>query len=282
MGRPTLTRRLGVASLLASLSVLTACAGSDGGAPGDAPARAQDAPPAEELEELGSAEFYPAVVEALQEAETFAFASSTTSEDAATPATSIEGVMRYDDEGVDLRASSTGPQPLEMLVVDRVLYLQGEGLDLGEKSWLKVDLDEESESLFGFLAKATDPELLFRAMAEPRRFALVGPEQVDGVATHHYDVVVDTAAYAEAIELPAFMAEYLPEEIGIQMWVDGDNRPRRFLQQIETTIPGGSSGAATATSTTEGTYSDYGLEVELEAPPAAEVTEDAALTGLAG
>lgn len=279
MGRPNLTRHRGIAALLASLAFFTACAGSDTGVPG---AGGQDAPAAEELEELPSGEFYPAVVEALQEAETFAFASSTTSEDAATAATAIEGVMRYDDDGVDLRASSTGPQPMELLVVDRVLYLQGEALDLGDKNWLKVDLEEDSESLYGFLAKATDPELLFRAMSEPVRFELVGAEQVDGVATHHYDVVVDTAAYVEAIELPAFMAEYLPEEIGMQMWVDGDNRPRRFLQQIETTIPGGSSGAATATSTTEGTYSDYGLEVDLQAPPATEVTEDAALTGLSG
>jgi hypothetical protein len=280
MARTTPARRVGVASLVAALALLTGCAGSDGDAPSAGPG--QNAPPAAELEALEAAEFYPAVLDALEAAESFAFTSVSSTEGAEAAGASIQGVMRYADDGIEMRASATGPQALEMLLVDRALYLQGDGLELGDKSWLKVDLSEDPDSMFGFLAKASDPGLLLKATAEPRSFELVGQEDVGGVATNHYAVVMDTAAYAEALELPTVVAEYLPETIGMELWVDGDNLPRRFVQQIETTVPGGSGGGATATASTEGTYSDYGVDVDLEAPPAGEVTEDMGLTSLGG
>ena len=280
MARTTLSRRLGAASLLASFALLAGCAGSDGDAP--AAGEVRSAPPAAELQELAAAEFYPAVMDALEAAGSFAFTSVSSTEGVAASGASIEGVIRYADDGLEMRASASGAQAVEMLMVDRALYLQGEGLDLGDKSWLKVDVDEDSDSVFGLLAKASDPGLLFKATAEPRSFELVGREDVGGVATNHYAVVLDTAAYAAALELPTFVAEYLPAEIGMQLWVDGDNLPRRFVQQVETTVPGGADGGATATASTEGTYSDYGVDVDIEAPAAGEVTEDVGLTGLGG
>lgn len=282
MARTTPARSLGALCLLVPLALLAGCLGSDGDPSGPARSQASDTPPGE-LVELAAADFYPAVIDAMHEAGTFAFTSASSTEGAADSGATISGVMRYGDDGVDMRASATGSQPMELLMVDEALYLQGDGLDLGDKSWLRVDLREDSDSLFGFLAKATDPELAFRATAEPRSFQLVGTEDVDGVATNHYAVVMDTAAYTDALELPTFMAEYLPPEIGMEMWLDGDNRPRRFVQQIEQTVPGGSGGAATRTATTEGTYSDYGLDVDIEAPASGDVTEDsAALIGLGG
>jgi hypothetical protein len=73
------------------------------------------------------------------------------------------------------------------------------------------------------------------------------------------------------MDFPAAMADMMPEELVTEMWVDGDNLPRKFVQTID--VPGAGGGAA-ASSTTEGTYADFGTDVEIEAPPAAEVTED--------
>ena len=142
-------------------------------------------------------------------------------------------------------------------------------MELDGKKWLKIDMSDP-DSLFGMLGRSTDPELMFKAMEEPKEFELLGTEEVDGVETNHYRVVMDTAAYAEAMEMPAEITSSMPEDIAVEMWVDADDLPRQFRQELELPAMGG--GPAT-TSTTEGTFSDYGTEVTIEAPPASEVAD---------
>jgi hypothetical protein len=283
MARPTLARRLGVATLLTSLALTTAACGDDSRSEAstgsdtsesseESAGDAEDVEPSGDLEELEAAEFYPAVMEALQEAETFAFTLTTSTEGSDAGSMEMEGVMRYDDQGVDLQASGTaqGAEEMEMVMLDKVLYMTGMGMDLGGKKWLKIDMSDPN-SLFGMLGKSTDPQLMFKAMEEPKSFELLGTEEVDGVETNHYEVVMDTAAYTEAMEIPAQMATSLPKDIAVEMWVDADDLPRKFSQELELPAAG---GAEPSTTTTEGTYSDYGTDVTIEAPPASEVSDD--------
>jgi hypothetical protein len=284
MARPTLARRLGAATLLTGLALTTAACGSESDSDSEASTGSDTSQSSEEtsteeepadssgdLEELEAAEFYPAVMEALQEAGSFAFTLTSTTEGSDAGGMEMDGVMRYDDQGVDLRASGTaqGSQELEMIVLDKVLYMSGMGMDLGDKKWFKVDMSDPN-SLFGMLGKSTDPQLMFKAMEEPKSFELLGTEEVDGVETNHYEVVMDTSAYAEAMEIPAQMATSLPEDIAVEMWVDADDLPRQFRQELELPAAG---GAEPSTTTTEGTYSDYGTDVTIEAPPASEVSD---------
>ena len=163
-------------------------------------------------------------------------------------------------------------QAMEMVMLDKILYIAGGGLPLPEgKKWFKVDMTDP-DSLFGQLGKSTDPNLMFKAMETPKDFELLGTEEVDGVETNHYNVVMDTASYADALDLPAEVAKFLPKEIGIEMWVDADNQPRKFHQELE--VPSMSGGGEPTLSTTEGTYYDFGTEVDVEAPPAAEVADN--------
>lgn len=278
MARTTLPRRLGAASLLATLVLATAACGSESGAdtsPGGSAASSDAAGSDAELEELDAGEFYPAVMEALQDAETFAFTMETGAVGSDAGSSDMAGVMRYDDEGIDMQGKSTGADPMEMILLDQVMYLSGDGLGLTDKKWLKVDLSDPN-SLFGMLGKSTDPENMFKAMQDPKTFELLGQEEIDGVATNHYNVVMDSAAYAKAMELPDMVATMMPKEIGIEMWLDADNQPRKFVQEMELPTQGGGEKQA---STTTGTYSDFGLDVEIEAPPADEVTEDLGITG---
>ena len=187
-------------------------------------------------------------------------------------ATEMSGVMEYEDDGISMEASSTGAQAMEMVMLDKILYIAGGGLPLPEgKKWFKVDM-ADPDSLFGQLGKSTDPNLMFKAMETPKEFELLGTEEVDGVETNHYNVVMDTASYTEALDLPAEVAKFLPKEIGIEMWVDADNQPRKFHQELE--VPSMSGGGEPTLSTTEGTYYDFGTEVDVEAPPAAEVADN--------
>ena len=277
MARLSLARRLGAASLLTTLVLTSAACG------GDEDATATDESSSSEtsgstsdseeasgdLEELSADEFYPAVMAALQEAETMGFSITTTG---GPTATEMSGVMRYGDAGIDMQAASTGAQAMEMVMLDKILYISGAGMPLPDgKKWLKVDMTDP-DSLFGQLGKSTDPSLMFKAMETPKEFELLGSEELDGVETNHYNVVMDTASYAEAMDLPAEMSKFLPEEIGIEMWVDADDQPRKFHQELE--IPAMTAGGTPTETITDGTYYDFGTDVDIEAPPAGEVADN--------
>lgn len=276
-----LARRLGSAALALTLGAgLTACSGdqpadsssatddnTDSGAD-DSPEGTTDAeePAAASLEELSAAEFYPAVMGALREAETFTF--TTTSEAQGQPTTMI-GQARFGDDGVEMMASSSGAQAMEFILLDQVMYMRSPEMGTGDK-YLEIDLSDP-DSLFGMIGKATDPELMFKAMESPTDLELLGREEVDGVATNRYRITIDSAEYSKAMEFPAAMADLLPQEMVTGMWVDGDNRPLKFTQTIEILSP---AGGQPVPSTTEGVYSDFGVDVDIEAPPADQISEE--------
>ena len=278
----SLARRLGSAALVLSVGVGLAACSSDDSSDSDSSSSATDSgsddsagssdddatetEDAAAMTELDGAGFYPAVMEAMREAETFNF--QTVSESAGQSQT-MEGQARFGDDGVEMKASSTGAQPMELILLDKMMYLKSPDLGTGDK-WLKVDLSDPN-SLFGMIGKATDPEVMFKAMEAPKKLELVGTEEVDGVETNHYRITLDPAKYIAAMDFPSGMADMMPKELVTEMWVDGDDLPRKFSQTLE--VPSAAGGKPTST-TSEGTYSDFGTDVEIEAPPADEVTED--------
>ena len=296
----TLARRLGAAALVAGLAL--GAAGCSGDSSGDADATsseqgseepsaeapeesaeesAEDTEPAEETgddaeapEELSPDEFFPAVMAALQDAESFRFSVTTTTAGATQEAT---GEGRFTDSGAEVRATSTGAQAVESILIDQVLYLRSEQLGLGDK-WAKIDLKGQEGTLYGFIAKATDPQATMKALESPEKLELVGTEDVDGVSANHYRITIDSKQYASAMGLPAQMGSFLPDEIVQELWVDGENRPLKHFSELEIPTPG---GGEPTTSTTEGSYSDFGIDVEIEAPPASEITDAPALPGAA-
>lgn len=282
-----LARRLGSAALVLTIGVgATACSSDDSASEssssatdessdtsaddsGDEPVaddESGDESSDEAPSELSAADFYPAVMEAMREAETFTFETVT---DAAGQGQTMTGEARYGDDGIEMKASSTGAQQMELILLGQAMYMKSPELGTGDK-WVKIDLSDPN-SLFGMIGKATDPEVMFKALEEPKKLELVGAEDVDGVATNHYRITLDPAKYLAAMEFPAAMADMLPKELVTEMWVDADNLPRKFAQTIEVPAVG---GGQPTTSSTEGTYSDFGTDVEIEAPPASEVTED--------
>jgi hypothetical protein len=279
----SLSRRLGTAALVLTLGTgLAACnddSGSDASASAsdestdstsdettDASDDAGEAEDASAPAELSADDFYPSVMAAMREVETFTF---TTSSGAAGQAQEMTGQARFGEDGIEMQASGTGAQPMELILLDKAMYMRSADLGTGDK-WLKIDMSDPS-SLFGMIGRATDPEVMLKAMESPKKLELLGTEEVDGTPTNHYRITMDPTQYLKAMEFPAAMADMMPKELVTEMWVDADNLPRRFAQTIE--VPGASGGAATS-STTEGTYSDFGTDVEIEAPPASEVTEN--------
>ena len=285
----SLARRLGSAALVLSMGAgLAACSDDAGsadsstsatdesadsteGSTDDAADESEESGEATEasLAELSAADFYPSVMAALQDAETFAF--ETTSGTGGQTQT-MSGTARFSDDGVEMQATGTGAQAMDMILLGQAMYMRSPDLGTGDK-WLKIDLSDP-DSLFGMIGKATDPEVMFKAMETPKKLELVGSEEVDGVETNHYRITLDPTQYLEAMEFPAAMADMLPKELVTEMWVDADNLPRKFAQTTEVPAMGG--GQPTS-STTEGTYSDFGTDVEIEAPPSSEVTQQPGL-----
>lgn len=278
----SLSRRLGAAALVLSVGVgVSACGGDSGSEDSSSSASdgssdsgtdeatedaaEEEAPEEASLTELSAEDFYPTVMAAMEEAGSFTF---TTTSDSAGQAQEMAGEARFGDDGVEMKATGTGAQAMDMILIDKTMYMKSPALGTGDK-WLKIDLSDPN-SIFGMIGKATDPEVMFKAMESPKKLELVGGEEVDGVETNHYRITMDPTSYLKAMEFPEAMADMLPKELVTDMWVDGDNLPRKFSQTVEVTAAGG--GPAT-TSNTEGTYSDFGTDVEIEAPPASEVTE---------
>jgi hypothetical protein len=276
----SLARRLGSAALVLTMGVgLAACSDDSGtdatsssatddsadGADEGASSAEGEEPAEASLAELSADEFYPAVMEAMREAETFAFE---TTSGAGGQTQTMTGQARFGDDGVEMQASSTGAQAMEMILIGKAMYMKSPDLGTGDK-WLKIDLSDPN-SLFGMIGKATDPEVMFKAMEAPKKLELVGTEDVDGVEANHYRITLDPTQYLEAMEFPPAMAEMLPDELVTEMWVDADDLPRKFTQTMQ--IPAVGGGKPTTT-TTEGTYSDFGTEVEIEEPPASQVTQ---------
>jgi hypothetical protein len=276
----SLARRLGSAALVLTMGVGLAACSDDSGTDATSSSATDDSAdsadegassaegeePAEaSLAELSADEFYPAVMEAMREAETFAFE---TMSGAGGQTQTMTGQARFGDDGVEMQASSTGAQAMEMILIGKAMYMKSPDLGTGDK-WLKIDLSDPN-SLFGMIGKATDPEVMFKAMEAPKKLELVGTEDVDGVEANHYRITLDPTQYLEAMEFPPAMAEMLPDELVTEMWVDADDLPRKFTQTMQ--IPAVGGGKPTTT-TTEGTYSDFGTEVEIEEPPASQVTQ---------
>lgn len=270
MARPSLARRLGAATLLTTLVFSTAACGGDDGSATESSATEEgeeNDEAADEVPELSAEELYPAIIGAFEEAKTFAFTTTTSG---GPQRNEVSGVMRWASDGLEMKASSTGAQAFDMIVTDKTIYIEGAGMGVPEgKKWFKIDMSDPN-SLFGQLGRTMDPTTMFEAMKTPKEFELVGSEEIDGVATNEYRIVMSTADYTKALELPEEMMGSMPEEVTSQMWVDADNQPRRFVQEME--IPG--ADGQPVPMQIEGTYTDYGLEVEIEAPPASEVADN--------
>lgn len=281
MNRPSPARRLGTATVaVLALTVPAACGGSSdegGGSVGSSESAGEEMA-GEEPGALSGEDFFPTVLRAMREAGTATFEMTSTTEGG--PATSdlqLTGEARFEGDSVDMRAADTGAGAFSMVFVDGVLYMQGQGLDLGDASWLRIDTTEASQesSLFGALARTANPMDTFAALGAPDEFEVLGEEDVGGVPTRHYRIAYASEKFAEAMQMPPTVARFLPEQVAVEMWVDADDLPRRFHQEVETSIPQGPS----STTVVDGTYGDYGTDVEIVAPADSEVTERLRLRG---
>lgn len=212
--------------------------------------------------------------------------------------TTVEGVLDFGSgNGQLVTELPTGGQ-LEQRTVDGVQYTrlpQGAGGD-ADKPWLKIVVPEGAGSGLGRFSSPAEGLALLREAAGP--LTEVGREQVRGADTVRYRTELDVARIPGPTPSPGASGQPDPgallrrllgdAPLPVEVWVDDAQRLRRLTLVLplgnlaagaekpsEASSPAPSSSAGetgpggTATTTTE--YFDFGVAVDVQAPPADQV-----------
>ncbi len=172
--------------------------------------------------------------------------------------------------------------PWRVVVDGETAYLQLPMLATltGTDGWVSMGPDDLGMGAdLGIGAGAYDPSKLLESLrgvgGEP---TVVGEEAVRGVDTTHYRVEVDLdEALANVPEAQRDTVEASLDQLGdlegaaipVDVWIDDDGLPRRVQLDLSTAL-GAIAGDGTMQMTME--LFDYGEAVDIEVPPADEVT----------
>lgn len=213
--------------------------------------------------------------------------------------TSRSGRVTYDFSDLLATFGQTSSEPVEMRFLGNVFYMKFPLLAAflpGAKEWIEFDLESLGEDAGIDLNQLqqlgqSDPSQALDYLRATGQVEEVGTEQVDGVETTHYTGTIRLDAVAE--QVPADQRDAVREaieklkqqsglaEIPVDVWVDGDDLVRKMSMTYTAKVPvEGETKDASSTVTME--FSDYGVEVDVQAPPADQVTSLAELTALSG
>ncbi|MFF9760439.1 MULTISPECIES: hypothetical protein [Streptomyces] len=189
-----------------------------------------------------------------------------------------EGVLDL-AEGDSVMTVTAQGESIEQRVVDEVLYQKAPGRNApGGKPWVKIDLRKVAAQQGVNDQGIGDPArtAAYAKAITDKDVTEVGAEEIDGVNTTRYRVSVDVT------ELPGGerMREQLGPTLPMQVWLDDEGRLRR--QQMDMTLKAPASASAKPdadaapqqlTMSTVMEFSDFGTEVDAEAPPAGQVAD---------
>jgi hypothetical protein len=175
-----------------------------------------------------------------------------------------EGDVDYSTEPPAVAMTLNGDQfgkGTDVRLVDGVMYLKTSML--GNK-FVKMDLADPANPLGERFGRAFDLRSVLDGFRSGlQSVTLLGQEDMDGERLRHYQVVMDPAAAAAAnkADPSASATAGMPETVTYDLWFDGEG----FFRRMEADL-GPEGGAVTAV------LSDWGRNVDIEAPPASQVT----------
>lgn len=190
-------------------------------------------------------------------------------------------------EGDSVMTITAQDKSIEQRVVDQVLYQKVPGQKApGGKPWIKIDLKKVAAQQGMSNQQIGDPAqtAAYAKAITDKDVTKVGAEKIDGANTTHYKVSVDVSKLPGGEQLSKQLGPTLP----MQVWLDDEGRLRR--QQIDMTVKAPASASAKPDNSaspqqlkmsTVMEFSDFGTEVDAEAPPADQVADmtDKALEG---
>ena len=222
-----------------------------------------------EGEELSAEEFGALMVAAFEKATTADLVMSMT---AGGQDIEVTGQADYSSDPVSMRMEMSGmggTGDMEIIVVDNAMYMK---LAAMSDMFLKLDLDDPDNPVGGSFTGQLDPRAQAEVIEEGLQTATyVGQEDVDGETLDHYTAVVDSTAMLEQMEGAADMAGQMPETVTYELWLTEDG----LYRQMEIDM-----GAVAGEMLMR--FEDWGTDVDIEAPPASEVTDMSDMAGMMG
>jgi hypothetical protein len=188
-----------------------------------------------------------------------------------------------------------GPLGGEMQIVmaDGVVYMRSPLFQDADTEWISLDPSkmspEEAAQFGGFGAGTTDPSAYAGLFAGVFKVEEAGEQEIGGVPTTHYTGTIDLArvlenfgdvvgaevddATREQLEMAIdqFEALGIDDRIPFELWVDDDGFPRR--QRISMDFGDLVPGADDASMDMTVDYSAFNEPVEIDVPPASQVTD---------
>ncbi|CAL9667627.1 hypothetical protein SUDANB176_07306 [Streptomyces sp. enrichment culture] len=195
-----------------------------------------------------------------------------------TVASNGEGVIDL-AEGDSVMTITAEGKSIEQRVVDQVLYQKVGGQRTAEgKPWIKIDLKKVAAQQGMNNQQIGDPAktAAYAKAITDKDVTKVGTEKIGGVDATHYRVSVDVA------KLPGGdrVREQLGPTLPMHVWLDEEGRLRR--QQIDMTVkapastsakPDNSAAPQQLKMSTVMEFSDFGTEVDAQAPPAGQAAD---------
>ncbi|MFC8388277.1 hypothetical protein [Streptomyces sp. NPDC057238] len=197
-----------------------------------------------------------------------------------------DAFMKTDPPAMSMEMSAAGREgdgPLPVRFVDEVMYV---GEAVKGKRWFRADpaawggltVDNDSHGVLPRQLESS-PVVQSTLLTGSKDVRVVGPETVDGTRTTHYkgtvtsdglraarDAAPDTATRERLIEgLDQFVGLGVPDTLTMDLWIDGDNRAKRFRWQARADGDGGPLDLTV-------TFLDVDRPVTIEAPPAEDTT----------
>jgi hypothetical protein len=168
-----------------------------------------------------------------------------------------------EDALLNAKIDAAGVQ-MEMRLVDEVLYIKSPGMSMSPgKPWVAADTNDPNNPL-GSMADSAKPQSFTKFLADADNVKDLGTETVDGIETTHYELTVSTKklmAGNKELSSLAPQATGMPKQLKINVWLNDDELP------IQMKVPFGKMG------TFEMHFSDYGKDVDVQAPPANQVSQ---------
>ncbi|KOT32345.1 lipoprotein [Streptomyces caelestis] len=204
----------------------------------------------------------------------------------------LSGVQGWDPGVMDVTMKTSGvmaddpdvPEKVRMIMVDDVVYMDAgaeQAAEMDGKRWMRMDFAAMAEEagdaelrkrMAGGLENLNqDPAQQIALLLESPSLKHVGPEEIDGVRTQHYEGTLSFEEMADADESFGLLSEAERQELladaeksgmkgyDTQVWVNEDDYPVKMVIGMRTP-----QGTINLTSD----YSDYGARAEVETPPA--------------
>ena len=197
------------------------------------------------------------------------------------------GIMTMDMGALGIPGAPAGDAEMRML--GSVVYMKLPGNELGNRPWIKFDLEAMGESgapVPGLNPASNDPRGVLDALrGVSGEVEELGAEEVRNVETTHYRANVDLDKAQDAVpearreDFAAFAEQLGIDSLPIDVWVDEEGRARRFAYEVETPATG--QAPASQVDLVIDLY-DFGVDVDVEAPPESEVTDYVGMTGGGG